>query len=485
MNIEKHEKHENHLFFVYFVFFDVLFFTELNSDMKKTGLLIVVLLACIAGFAGNVTVSGRANRAQTLVRLMVCDDLMNMHETEIAHCTSDEQGFFILEGNVDQILPARLLVGLEGVDLFVRPNSTYEVTVTIPDVDPSLSYFERPSPKMRIKTSSDQGVYRQIIISEQIINSYVLEYFDQLYRRRQYRYLDSIRETIRAELDIRDDYVKQQNTYKIASIQMAVNADGGKKVIAELFDGKPVLYHCPAYMELFKDLFSNWFYRPAYDIGGFQEAFWNSTEAFRRFMNSDPFMERNPRLAEMILLYNLRTMYREEPRFRKAVKTHLKAIRDKSSYMETKTMVDHTLADFDRFATGASAPDFALPSVSGETVRLSDYKDKMVVLQFVEGSSATVDHQFETLSDLHHQWQDSVQLITITTKDQLEQHKKRFEDHHYDWPLLNLGNDILLLERYEVRTFPEYFIILPGTKIGMAPASEKTLGENVTRLLKE
>ena len=109
----------------------------------------------------------------------------------------------------------------------------------------------------------------------------------------------------------------------------------------------------------------------------------------------------------------------------------------------------------------------------------------MVVLQFVEGSSATVDHQFEDLADLHHQWQDSVQLITITTKDQLEQHKKRFEDHHYNWPLLNLGNDILLLERYEVRTFPEYFIILPGTKIGLAPASEKTLGENVTKLLKE
>ena len=444
-----------------------------------------MFLACLAGVAGNVTVSGRVNRTQALVRLLVCDDLLNMHEVEVAQTTSDDQGFFLLEGKVDQILPARLVVGLEGVDLYVRPGAAYEVSITIPDADPSLSYFERPSPALRIKTASDQGIYRQIIISEQIINSYVLEYFDQLYRRRQYRYLDSIKETIRAELDIRDDYVKLQNTYKIASIQLAVNADGGKKVIAELFDGKPVFYHCPAYMDLFKDLFSNWFYRPAYDLDAFQEAFWNSTEAFGRFMNADPFMERNPRLAELILLYNLRTMYREQPKFRKAVKTHLKAIRDKSSYGETKMMVDHMLVDFDRFATGASAPDFELPAVTGEMVKLSDFKDQMVVLQFVEGSSATVDHQFETLADLHHQWQDSVQLVTVTTKDQLEQHKKRFEDHRYDWPLLNLGNDILLLERYEVRTFPEYFIILPGTKIGLAPASEKTLGENVTKLLKE
>ena len=466
---------------MFLFFFDVF----IESDMKKTGLLIVVLLACLVGFASNVTVSGRVNRTHALVRLIVCDDLLMGHETEIAQCTTDNQGFFLLEGEVDQTLPARLVVGLEGVDLFVRPGAAYEVSITIPEADPSLSYFERPAPALRVKTASDQGIYRQIIISEQIINSYVLEYFDQLYRRRQYRYIDSIKETIRTELDIHDDYVIQQNTYKIASIQMAVNADGGKKVIGELFDGKPVLYHCPAYMDLFKDLFSNWFYRPTYDLDAFQESFRTSTESFKQVVFADPFMSRNPQLAELILLYNLRTMYYEQPKTRKAVRIHLSAIRDKSRYSETKVMVGHILAEFDRFATGAPAPDFELLSVTGEMVKLSDYKDQMVVLQFVEGSSATVDHQFEDLADLHHQWQDSVQLITITTKDQLEQHKKRFEDHHYNWPLLNLGNDILLLERYEVRTFPEYFIILPGTKIGLAPASEKTLGENVTKLLKE
>ena len=111
----------------------------------------------------------------------------------------------------------------------------------------------------------------------------------------------------------------------------------------------------------------------------------------------------------------------------------------------------------------------------------------MVLLQFVDGNSRTVEHQFETMADLHHQWQDSVQLITVSTKDQLVNHRRRFEEHHYDWPLLNLGNDILLLERYEVRTFPEYFIILPGTKIGLAPAPspDQTLKEHVRGMLEK
>jgi peroxiredoxin len=265
---------------------------------------------------------------------------------------------------------------------------------------------------------------------------------------------------------------------------MAVNADGGKKVISEFFDGKPVLYLCQSYMDLFKDLFVNKFYQLPYDMGAFQDAFWSSPEAFRRYLFSDPFMERNPRLSEMIIIYNLRTMYYEQSKLRKAIREHLKYIAEKSAYPETKAMVNHLFSDIDRFATGSDAIDFELTDAEGKMVKLSDYKNTFVVLQFVEGSSATVEHQFEALADLHHQWQDSVQIITITTKDQFASHSKRFAEHHYDWPLLNLGNDILLLERYEVRTFPEYFIIQPKMKIGMAPASapDRFLEEQMRRL---
>lgn len=420
-------------------------------------LLFVLLWTVIA--AQQVTVTGRVNQADALVRLLVYDDLLTMHDTEVARTTSDSQGFFLLEGEVDQTTPARIAVGIESVDLVVAPGASYQLTITLPEADPSRSYFERPLPTLRIKTASDNGLYRQILISDQITNDYMLEYFDAIYRRRQYRYIDSIKAAIDRELGCCGDYVNQYNSYRVASVQMAVNADGGKKVISEYYDGKPVLYRCQPYMDLFKDLFKN-----------------NTLD--------EGFLQRNPQLAEMINLYRLRNYYNEEPRARKTVREQIQRLRAKTQSEETRQLADHVLAEFDRFATGATAPDFALKDGSGATVKLSDFKDRLVVLQFVEGSSATVDHQFEALADLHHQWQDSVQLVTVSTKDQFQQYGKRFQEHRYDWPLLNLGNDILLLECYQVRTFPEYFIILPGTKIGMAPAPspDQTLDKHVTRL---
>lgn len=453
--------------------------------MKRILFLLFLGLSLTSLASNEVIVTGRVNCPETLVRLMVYDDLLNMHETQVAATTSDAQGFFLLEGKIPCFLSGRIAVGLESVDLFLTPGASYDVTIIIPEQDPHASYFERLSPTLRVKTASDKGAYRQIIESEQIIGTYVLNYFDELYRRHQYRFLDSIKAAIDAELKVQNEVVQRQNDYKIASVQMAVNGDGGKKVIKEFFDGKPVLYHCTSYMDLFKDLFSKKFWQSPYLMDAFQDAFWAGPKTFKEYLDTDPFMARNPRLAEMITIYNLRTMYYEQPTLRKAVKDHLKALRDRSSYAETKTMVNNMLARFDRFAKGADAIDFELTDAQGNKVKLADYKNSLVVLQFVEGSSKTVDHQLETLAELHRQWGAKVQLLTITTKDQLAVWERRFQENHYDWPLLNLGNDILLLEQYEVYTFPDYFIILPGNKFGMAPAPspDQTLGEYVDGML--
>lgn len=422
----------------------------------------LLLLPLWALSDNTVIVTGRVNRPEALVRLMIYDDLLNMHETLIAETTADTLGFFILEGEVKQTFPAIIYVGLEGVDFLLTPGATYDVQIVIPDTDRSVSYFERKLPDLKVKKATDKGIYRQLVVSEEIIQGDLEYFYNELFLRRQNRYLDSIRSDIDRELNVTDEYVIQNNTYKIASLQMALNADGGKKVIQEYYDGKPVLYRCQAYMDLFKDL-------------------------FKYYELTDEFARRNPELSDLVNIYQLRGLYYGDYQSRSWVKKQLKSIGQKNKSLEIKTLVANTLDHFDRFAMGADAPDFQLQSLESSTVKLSDYKNTMVLLQFVDGTSSTIEHQFDVLSDLHQQWQDSVQLITVSTKDQFESHVRRFEEHHYDWPLLNLGNEILLLERYEVRTFPEYFLILPGTKIGLAPAPnpDRSLRENVTKLLKQ
>jgi peroxiredoxin len=435
--------------------------------------------------AQNVTITGRSNMTETLMRLFVYEDLVNESGIQIAQCQTDAQGHFILEGSVKQILPARIFVGLESVDLVLTPNATYDIEIVVPEQQEEVSYFEKELPTLRVKRATDKGLYRQIILSEEIINGYLIEHFNQIYRGRQVRYIDSIQSTINKELpDIKLDYVKAHNRYKIAAIRLGISADGGKKIIKDYFDGQPVLYTQSAYIDLFKELFDGYFNSASYDNHLLNDAFTKGYAALKKYLDSDPFMARNPQLAELITIYNLQKLCYGDRDTRKLAQNHLNHIKENTKYAEHRTMISNFFEKFNRLAAGAAATDFTLKDSEGKDVSLTDYSKDVVLLQFVDNLSTTLERQLAQLKSLHQQWQDSVQIITIATRDKMATFKKQFTERQYDWPLLNLGSNILLLEAYNIRMFPDYILIAPGTKIAEAPAPspERYLEERVRKM---
>ena len=435
--------------------------------------------------AQNVTITGRSNKVETLIRLYVYEDLINETGVLLDQGQTDEKGHFILEGNVKQILPARIYVGLEYVDLILSPKATYDIEIIVPEQKENVSYFEKELPTIRVKRASDQGIYRQIVGSEEIINGYLIEHFNQIYRGRQLRYIDSIQNAINRELpDIKSDYVKAHNRYRIAAIRLGISADGGKKIIKDYYDGQPVLYTHSAYMDLFKELFDGYFNSAVYDTHLLNDAFAEGPNAFKKYLDNDPLMAKNPRLAELITIYNLQKLCYGDRNTSRLAKDHLNHIKSQTKHTEHKTIIDDFFTKYNRLAPGTDAPEFTLKDSDGKEVSLSDFKNNLVLLQFVDGYSAVSEHQFAELRGLHYQWQDTVQILTIATHDKMDFFKKQFAEKRQDWPLLDLGDNILLLEAYNVRTFPEYILIRKDNKIGEAPAPspERYLGERVTKM---
>lgn len=448
-------------------------------------MIFAVLLLALGATAQNVTITGRSNKTNTLARLFVYKDLINDYGTLLDQGKTDPQGNFILEGKVDEILPARIYVGLDYVDLILSPNATYDVEIIVPEQKENVSYFEKELPTIRVKRATDKGVYRQLVLAEEIFNTYLIEHFNQIYRGRQLRYLDSIQNTIDHEMpDLKSDYVKNHIRYKTASIRLAISTDGGKKTINDYYNGQPVLYAQSAYIDLFKELFDGYFNSTAYDSHRLNDAFAEGPTAFKKYLDTDPLMAKNPRLAELITIFNVQKLCYGDHRTSRLAKDHLNYIKTQTKYAEHKAIISDFFEKFNRLATGATATDFTLKDQNGKEIQLTDYKDKLVLLQFVDGMSPVADHQFSELRSLHHQWQDSVQILTIATHDKMAFFKQYFEEKRQDWPLLDLGDNILLLEAYNVRTFPEYILITHGTKIGEAPAPspERYLDERVRRL---
>ncbi len=453
--------------------------------MKRLVYTLLLSLAFATIQAQNVTVTGCTNKPNELIRLFVYDDLLNNSGKQLYECQADAKGNFLLKGKLSQTLSSRIFVGLESVDMVLTPNATYDIEIIVPEQQDNVSYFDKEMPTIRVKHATDKGVYRQIIISDDITNGYLIDHINQIYRGRQVRYIDSIQATISRELpEIESDYVKNYNLYRQAAIRLAISSDGGKKIVSDYFDGKPILYTNTAYIDLFKELFSNQFNKTVYDINALDEAFLTGPKALKDYLNTDPFMAKNPRLAELITIYNLQGLCNADPETRRYAKAHLEQMKVNTQYAEHKAIIADFFASQNRLAPGSPAPDFNLKDSQGHDVRLSDFKSKLVLLQFMEGYSPVSERQMTQLNELHQQWNDSVQIVTIATRDKMEFYKQHFNDKGYDWPLLDLGNNILLLEAYNVKTFPEYILIGKGNKIAAAPAPTPDRGDLEERVRK-
>ena len=455
----------------------------MRNSLTKFILCLAIVLQTPFLVAQNVVVTGRVNKPDANISLLVYEDLFTWQPTEKSKSVTDGKGFFILEANVNQVMPAALKVGMDIVDFYVLPNSDFDVVITIPENKANQSYFDRPMPKMRFRKADDKGINRQISTIDAIFTSYMLDHYVEICRGREYRYLDSIRNDIGKSLpDIKNSYVSDYVDYKLASLRIILDADGGTKVRSEFFVRKPVLYTQPAYAELFKEIYKDYFFNQN-SSSCFDEAFHTSTAKMKECLESDNGLSKNKQLTEMVLVYNLFKLY-DDRTTHKLAGQHLAYLQKSAAYADNKRVVNNFLEKRNKYSNGADAPCFDLFDVNGKEIKMSDYSDRMLLLQFVDSYVPVYDRHFERLKELRDQWNDTIQIITISTKENISSYSSKFKTMHIDWPLLNLGNNTALLEQYDVRMFPEYVIIKRNNKIGMlpAPSPDQFLDKYVTGL---
>ena len=423
---------------------------------KNVFCLILVLLCPILMLGQNVSIVGKTNVPDALVRLLAYDELLTYEQTKVAETRSDKDGKFSLQANINEITPAQIAVNLERLDIILSPNGEYDFEIIIPEQQEG-SYFEKEQPYLKINKINDGGMYSQYIAVQLYIDDYLNKNFDLIYRNRKTSLLDTLDSQLVKNIGkIESDYIKDCIKYRKASVLMSVNA---KKTISEYFDNQEVLYLQPAYMEVFQELFKT-------DI------------------KDADFLSRNPQLAEMISMNNIRKAFFSNAIDKNTALKTLEDIKKSSKYLKNKVVATNMSKLIDDLTYNSEAPAFSLTDKDGETVKLSDYQDYMVLLQFVDKVSPLSEHEFSVLNDLQRRWNDTIKVVTIATKESFNEYVQLFEKQGYKWQLLNLNFNILILEDYHIKTYPAYVILKRKNRIGMAPAPspEHNLDKQVRRI---
>ena len=347
--------------------------------------------------------------------------MFTYEQTKVAETQSDDNGKFTLKADIKEITPAQIAVNLERVDVILSPDGQYDFEIIIPE-NKEVSYFEKEQPNLRINKINDGNVYSQYIAVQSFIDDYLYNYFNMIYRNRNLSLLDTLDIQLGKNIGkIENDYIKDCIKYRKASVVMSVNA---KKAISEYFDNQDVLYLQLAYMDVLHDLLKT-------DI------------------KDTDFLSRNPQLAELIRMNNIRKSFFSNVYDKKTALKALDDIKKSSKYQKNKVVATNIEKQMNDLTYNAEAPAFELKDKDGNMVKLSDYQDDMVLLQFVDKVSPLSNHEFEVLNNLQKQWNDTIKVVTIATKESFDEYVQIFDKQGYKWQLLNLNFNILLLEDYQ------------------------------------
>lgn len=404
---------------------------------------VLVLLMPFFALSQNVKIVGTTNRPNTLVRLMSCTDKLTYFEAQLAETQSDKDGKFAFETTINEITPVDIVVGLDHVDMIVCPNGNYDIEIEVNDRAEDKSFFEKEPPEMYINTIDDGGFYAQYLAVAEIVDYFLYDNAYDIIQKRNLKLLDELDNQINTSVgEIKYKFISDFVKYRKASVIMAVNQ---QKVLKEYFDNQEVLYSQYAYMDVFQ-------------------------EVFKTVTPDADFLSRNKQMAELINLNNVRKCFFSNACDKKYALKTVNDIKKSSKYVKNQEVADHIIAQINDLTYDSEAPDFNLKDNLGKMVQLSEYQDDMVLLQFVDRYSPLNEHEFSVLNELQKQWNDTIQVLTIATKETFDDYVQLFEKQGYKWPVLNLNFNILLLEKYHIVMFPSYVILKKNGRVGMAPA---------------
>ena len=440
---------------------------------------ILFLLFSFQMHAATVIIKGESNAPNQMVRVIIQKDYVSYLEQTLANSKTDSQGKFELHIDIEQITSVQIALGLDRAEIVLKPGSTYRFKISQPKNGASTSYFEKESIQLIVLESNDGGIQKQIDDINMIFNAFVMQHFNDLYHNRRVDLLDSLKQAIDVRLPAKvDGFVTDYNTFKQATLLQTVRSRSSDQWIKSMFFGKPIVYSNPEYMNLVNEVFRDYFIsNRRYQSEALKQAMESSLTGFVGYITNNLLFNNQPQFCELVCLLNLRDLYFNVEYDKERILNLLNQFQQQSLFAEHKQMAANIILEVKYLEYKSVAPAFQLKNAANKVVSGEQLKGKGILLNFIQDSCQACLSGLNDMKNLYDSFKEDYTFITISTADGFNNSAKYFKNNNLNWMLFNLGEDILMLEAYRVKTFPEYIILLKDGTIGMAPAPQP--GQNL------
>ncbi len=426
--------------------------------------------------AQKVSVSGRLKgfNKGSMVRLMIPADLFSKKEQTVATTYSGKTGDFVLHFNLKYPVYVKLAVNLKRGNLFLEPGKNYQVE-TIRDTSAQKgSIFDQKPLEINV-LKGNTNLSTRLGNFNEMYNEFLLNHFKDIYLYHNKSVLNSFKKEVAGQFsDDRPTYLKNYIRYSLASLEWAARTMSLETFGKIYFIEHKVLYNNVQYVEMFRDFFKAFFESTFHDpvnrnklakiipTGNFQKL----DTAFSKVV----LLSTDARVRELAEMVSLEKYFYNNDFNRWNILKMFDDISTHSQFSENRVIAHDFYVKLKQLIPGSLAPNFKLPAFNGNEYSLDNFKHKFVLLAFFKTHNQMCKSQLSFLKSLwDHESNDLTPVVIVIGKDP-DYYLKTYMSQQYSWPFLLLGKDILLLEKYQIMTYPSYVLINPDGSIAMAPA---------------
>jgi len=450
--------------------------------------LIFILSVIIFAFGANaqmVTVHGSApSFVGKHVYLHQFTDYMSQGYEKIDGDIVDQYGNFTFEAHLSEITETFIQIQDKSGILYIDPKET-EYHVFFPGAN-QPEYYNGKNASLVLDSLSQNDINTLIIDYEARLDHFLhVGNYDKendsvwnlakiIMTREGKDVLDEFKGICRKEYkDVENDFFHQYVQYSIAGYEQF---SGGVEYVefnkAAVFNsylkGKPILYNNSSYMYF---LFE--FYEKPFNMIGranyiATQDIINETASYTKLIDllgSQHYLK-HPQICELIMMKGILEEYHSGRYYKPNLAHILDSVSMVSIYPENKAIATSLHHILTRLEPGYKAPDFNLISTKDDTISLEDFKGKYVYLDFFHTQSSPAITEKLLIPDLKEKYGKYIEFVSISLDDKAEDLDAYLKDNPaYNWTFASYQGDVSLLDEYDVRSLPSYYLIGPDGRM--------------------
>jgi len=441
--------------------------------MKKI-LACIFSLQVLVGVSQQTEISGTAiGHPGEMVRVIVYADQFSRLDSTLSTAKTDVWGNFSFPVVVEKPTYAFLALGLKRGNFYLEPGNAYQFQILDDTIQGSV--FDQLPLQFNLFAVKD-SLNPMIGRFNYQYNIFLYEKQREILRAKDKSvvkdFVSEMKSTFNSGMPAGNAYLKNYVNYTLASLEWISNSKTDSAILMDYFVSREVLRENIAYTDFFRAFFREFF--KTQKIFRYDEVV--SSIHSEQLQNIDSILKRddllalNDELRELSLMALLSGNYYNPDISKKSILHLFRQIENSSKYVKNRTVAKNYGLKLTHLQYGSKAPLFELSDPNNETIGPGSFEGQFVLLDFISSDCGPCYYDLVKLIEMQQKLANKLKIVVIVTDGGLKRAMAQFDTNHQQITWLNLGDNILVLESYEVKTFPAYVLINPDATIAMAPA---------------